>query len=130
MDRYPAEMTDDNTIVTDVEIMTTRVMRWFGFNHASDYILRPYAATVAVELYRSGIRAANLTREAIEEADERTGNNMGLFFDATNARPGSTSGPVLDVCLLKHDTPSAEVHKNHLERGCTCECHKKATVQA
>lgn len=86
MDHYPAELADDATIITDVEIMTTRVMRWFGFNSASDYILRPYAAMVAVKMYKSGVRVANMTTETIEDADERTGSIMGMMFDAPVAR--------------------------------------------
>lgn len=73
------------SVFPTIEVLTDRVMNWFGFTYASDYRLRPYAMIVACDLHDSGVTAESLTRADIESADERTGGKLTAMWSAIHA---------------------------------------------
>jgi hypothetical protein len=70
------------TVFPTIEILTDRVMNWFGFTYADQYPLRPYAMIVACAMHASGVTVESLTREDIESADAYTGGKLDAMFRA------------------------------------------------
>jgi hypothetical protein len=77
------------TSVPEVEALTDQVMNWYGMTDAYWYTMRPWAALVAIELYRAGYRAPNVTQDQIRDADRRTGSKMQEMWRAVNAPEGN-----------------------------------------
>lgn len=68
------------TAVPAVEILTDRVMNWFGFDQAYNYPLRPYAMIVACDLYANGVTPDTLTHADIQTADARNDGRLSAMF--------------------------------------------------
>lgn len=95
--------TETNDTFALVYALTTRVMRWYGFDHEYHYSMLSWATPVAVEVIKrkstpgittADLRAATLnrlTREDVEAADAATGGNMRLMWEACNASTYPTS---------------------------------------
>lgn len=77
-----ANTTAHATVFPTIEVLTDRVMNWFGFTYADQYPLRPYAMIVACTMHASGVTAESLTKEDIESADEYTGGKLTAMFRA------------------------------------------------
>lgn len=84
-----------NPTFATVTELAGRVMGWYGFTEASNYLLLTDATRVAVELVSRGLTPATLTRQDIEAADASTGSVMRRMWEAvTGASYRFTPAPV------------------------------------